>query len=86
MIRQLSSSAKWDPLSRPASPVPVLSGGEQLPIMNGTEINSFNNTFVENPFDPFLLQPLGEMTNDDWTRVVDSIFGSWQPTNDLNMG
>ncbi len=28
---------------------------------------------TENPFDSFLLHPLGEMSNDDWERAIASI-------------
>jgi hypothetical protein len=39
---------------------------------------------VDNPFDTFLLHPLGEMTTDDWNRAVASVFGPGQLGGDFS--
>lgn len=85
MIRQLSSNARWDPLSRCSSPA---LGNTALPRRNdgldqtlfgdfsGTTGEVENGIFgLENPFDSFLLHPLGEMSEDDWARAV-AMFGT----------
>lgn len=85
MIRQLSANARWDPLSRRSSPTP---GDSALPGRNdgldqtllgdfGAGIGENNNGMLglENPFDPFLLHPLGEMSDNDWARAV-AMFGT----------
>lgn len=83
MIRQLSANARWEPLSRQGSPPGAV---ETLPSLNvdvddgGQSSYTNNSDFginlfeVENPFNPFLLHPLGEMSNDDWARAVASVF------------
>lgn len=41
---------------------------------------------MENPFDPFLLHPLGELSNDDWARAVASVFGPLDSSAELPFG
>lgn len=85
MIRQLSANARWDPLSRRSSPT---TGDTALPRrsdgLDQTLLGDFagmtgevdNGMFgLENPFDSFLLHPLGEMSDDDWARAV-AMFGT----------
>ncbi|KAE8537650.1 hypothetical protein D1P53_005706 [Cryptococcus gattii VGV] len=121
MIRQLSSHAPWDLLSRPSSPtapnnhsrhidssMPPLNTSEtwqaaqaggvrsatSMPNDNsggsGTSSgagNAMNGLMaMENPFDPFLLHPLGELSNDDWARAVASVFGPLDSTAELSFG
>ncbi|KJE05887.1 hypothetical protein I311_00023 [Cryptococcus gattii NT-10] len=121
MIRQLSSHAPWDLLSRPSSPtapnnhsrhidssMPPLNTSEtwqaaqaggvrsamSIPNDNsggsGTSSgagNAMNGLMaMENPFDPFLLHPLGELSNDDWARAVASVFGPLDSTAELSFG
>lgn len=90
MIRQLSANARWDPLSRPGSPAPQPANQGELfdinsiafPAQTNNDISNsvFSNNgnefsaFAENPFDPFFLQPLGEMSNEDWTRAIAAVF------------
>jgi hypothetical protein len=83
MIRRLSANDRWEPLSRQGSPP---TGAELPPSFNanendGTQTDFANNADfnynmfeVENPFNSFLLHPLGEMSNDDWARAVASVF------------
>jgi hypothetical protein len=85
MIRQLSAHARWDPLSRGSSPTtgeaapPRRSDGLDQTLFGdfaGNATEADNGMFgLENPFDPFLLHPLGEMSNDDWARAV-AMFGT----------
>jgi len=90
MIRQLSANARWDPLSRRSSPT---SGDTVLPRRNDgldqTLLGDFNVTAgdidngmigLENPFDSFLLHPLGEMSDNDWARAV-AMFGTTSETD-----
>ncbi|OWZ74365.1 hypothetical protein J008_00034 [Cryptococcus neoformans] len=121
MIRQLSSHAPWDPLSRPPSPggpnnhsshidssVPSLGSNEAWQAAQGGRANSamsmsndssggsgtlggggnaMNGLMtMENPFDPFLLHPLGELSNDDWARAVASVFGPLDSSAELPFG
>jgi hypothetical protein len=90
MIRQLSANARWDPLSRRSSPT---TGDTTLPRrsdgLDQTLFGEFtaptgevdNGMFgLENPFDSFLLHPLGEMSDDDWIRAVE-MFGTVSGTD-----
>lgn len=90
MIRQLSANARWDPLSRRSSPIP---GDTTLPRRNNDldqtlfgglaeETGGADNGMfgLENPFDSFLLHPLGEMSNEDWARAV-AMFGAASETD-----
>ena len=92
MIRQLSANARWDPLSRRSSP----TAGDRTLIrrsdgLDQTLFGEFAGTAgeldngmlgLENPFDSFLLHPLGEMSDDDWARAV-AIFGTVSETDQV---
>jgi len=52
--------------------------------MGGANAGAGGGGLIDNPFDTFLLHPLGEMTTDDWNRAVASVFGPGQPGGDYN--
>lgn len=60
------------------------SGGSGTSSGAGNTMNGL--MAMENPFDPFLLHPLGELSNDDWARAVASVFGPLDSTAELSFG
>jgi len=89
MIRQLSANARWDPLSRRSSPAPGNIVPRHSDGLDQTLLGDFpaatgdsNDGMIglENPFDSFLLHPLGEMSDNDWARAV-AMFGTTSGTD-----
>jgi hypothetical protein len=90
MIRQLSANARWDPLSRRSSPAPGdIAQHRRSDGLDQTLLGDFpaatgdiNDGMLglENPFDSFLLHPLGEMSDNDWARAV-AMFGTSSGTD-----
>ena len=85
IIRQLSANAQWEPNSRPASPPPLGSAFENSHFSTqGGSINPSEIVGAEgmpqdpimgiaNPFDSFLLHPLGGISGDDWAKALASV-------------
>lgn len=83
IIRQLSANARWDSLSRPPSPGQLQDGlsagmNDFNPAsmwVNGTNFGGDDPIMgIANPFDSFLLHPLGEMSGNDWGRALSNVF------------
>jgi hypothetical protein len=104
IIRQLSANAKWDTLSRPASPpfngipssnqIDMSGNGNTTDMQHGWASDIFLGTDnldpimnIANPFDTFLLHPLGDISGADWGRAFASVVGDASNTDfSSNMG